>query len=226
MASIPVPTEERVGGRTPGQELRLPLLRRPVHGVQALAPRRVRRAQVRRLSVEDTEGYMARAARPYYALSGDRGIRFESLEVRGVARWAGDPVPAPRPCARAGSKRRLAHRGLLCSLPVEVRDRCGHVLVGGEEGAGPFRSLEFRAAEHIVRATPRRPPRVGRRTPCAARAPRSSCRPGSSPPGRLTFRRDPSFVGSPLPVARSPFRSSREYRPRLHCAQAVPRCGC
>jgi hypothetical protein len=40
----------------------IPLLPRPVHGVQALAPRRVHRAQVRRLSVGDIEGYMARAA--------------------------------------------------------------------------------------------------------------------------------------------------------------------
>lgn len=138
MASIPVPTEERVGGRTPGQKLRLPPLTAARAWRAGTCASTGTPSQVRRLSVEDTEGYMARAARPYYALSGDRGIRFESLEVRGVAGWAGAPVPAPRPCA-SGSKRRLAHRGLLCSLLVEVRDRCGHVLVGGEEGAGPFR---------------------------------------------------------------------------------------
>ena len=178
---------------------------------------------------------------------GDRSIKFEPLEIRGVARWASNPIPAPRPCT-LGSKRRLAPRP--CCAPYSERSAIGVVISTSAAKKEPDRSgsLEFRAAsingcsggapppsrcvrfenavEQIARATPRRPPRVGRRTPCAARAPRSRRRPGSSPPGRLAFRRDPFCAGSPLPVARSPFRSSREYRPRPPRAQAAPRRGC
>ncbi len=163
----------------------------------------------------------------------DHTTPYPGTTAEGLSRWkfvgrlGGTATPFPLPAhAQRGARDGLPIGP--CRAPYSERSPIGVVTssLAAKKEPDHFGSLEFRAAEQIVRATPRRPPRVGRRTPCAARAPRSSCRPGSSPPGRLAFRHDPFFAGSPLPVAKSPFRSSREYRPRLHCAQAVSRCGC